>query len=194
MWPWNRINVMALTEDIRYLDGNQYGYIRFYDLGYDPTTNPPTSYARTPRVVGREKLAEMYTGVPGRVGLFGRLCVCGNDRRRNAGGGCQGCARFMLTGNPSDGSTIVGTFDTIGLDCFDPDNPSVLHCGNPSDLVVYRNHAFTTALITTFSGHLVVLRFESSTSTPTHYCLQTGHLQRLANCSGNGIYLRGFRG
>ena len=25
-------SLLAMTEDIRYMDGNQYGYVRFYDL------------------------------------------------------------------------------------------------------------------------------------------------------------------
>lgn len=59
-------SMLAMTEDIRYADSNQYGYVRFYDLTNDPQATPPSGPA-SPRIAGREKLAEAYTGVPMRI-------------------------------------------------------------------------------------------------------------------------------
>ena len=47
--------LMAMTDNYFWPDGNHYGYVRFYGLGASET-DPP--------VIGREKLAEAYSGIP----------------------------------------------------------------------------------------------------------------------------------
>ena len=54
--------VLGMTDDNRFADGGQFGYVRFYNLAADPA-NPP--------LIGQEILAEAYTGIPGRLDLSG---------------------------------------------------------------------------------------------------------------------------
>ncbi len=127
-------SLLAMTEDIQYISGNQYGYIRFYDIGTDPTN---------PEIVGREKLAEAFTGIPGRVALYGDYAYVAM-----VGVGLQvvdiGAAKERLpSGEPSDGSTIVGIFDTVGQGY-----------RHPTDILTYPG---SRALLTTTSHHLLVL-------------------------------------
>lgn len=123
---------MAITENITFADGNQYGYVRFYDLSELPGFPP---------IVGREILAEAYSGIPGRVAMYGNnayvattnvgVQVVGVEEAKSANGGS------------SDGSSIVGVYDSIGEGY-----------GQPSDIITY---GAAKALLTTTSGYLLLL-------------------------------------
>jgi len=66
---------LAITENIQYNDGNQYGYVRFYDLTASPAD---------PKLIGREKLAEAFSGIPGRLALqkdFAYIATVGGASR-----------------------------------------------------------------------------------------------------------------
>lgn len=131
-------NVMAITEDIRWNDGNQFGYIRFYDLAADPAH---------PAVVGREKLAEAFSGIPGRVALQNNFAYVAT-----AGLGLQVVdvtkARENQANNlSSDGSSIVGGLGTVDMGY-----------GSPNDIFLYSQRR---ALLTTNPGYLLVLNIEN---------------------------------
>jgi hypothetical protein len=123
--------IIGITENISFADGNQYGYIRFYDLTTSPT-NPP--------IIEKEKLAEAFSGIPGRLAISGNyayvatvmvgLQVVDIEAARNHTG-------------MSDGSSIAGIYDTNGAGY-----------KQPGDIVIYNG---TNALLTTTSGHLLLL-------------------------------------
>ena len=132
---------LAITEDIRYADGSQYGYIRFYSLTTGGTATLPPAAA--PKQVGREKLSEQFTGIPGRVSMLNNFAYVAT-----VGAGLQvvdikAAKEFMLTGKSADGSTIVGGFDTVGQGY-----------KQPTDIVTYKNGR---AALSTTSGHLLLL-------------------------------------
>ncbi|MEK6699220.1 MAG: hypothetical protein AABZ10_09290 [Nitrospirota bacterium] len=135
-------SMLAMTEDIRYADSNQYGYVRFYDLTNDPQATPPSGPA-SPRIAGREKLAEAYTGVPMRISLMNNFAYIATVNIGIQVVDVNAAKEFMLTGKQSDGSTIVGIFDTIGQGY-----------KNPTDIVAYKGGK---AAMTTTSGHLILL-------------------------------------
>jgi RHS repeat-associated protein len=123
--------LMVMTENITYADGNQYGYIRFYDLSQNPA-NPP--------VVGMERLAEGYTGIPGKVALYGDYAVISTT-----GAGVQivniKSAIKRMTGElPDYGAAIAGTLDTTQ------------QYGSPVDVAVFNERS---GVVTTMSGHLL---------------------------------------
>ena len=129
--------VMGMTDDNRYADGNQYGYVRFYDLAADPANpaNPP--------LIGQEKLAEAYSGIPGRLDLAGNYAYVAT-----AGAGLQVVdidrAKSHVSGaTSSDGSAIVGVFDTAAQGD-----------GEPNDVRIY---APGHLLVTTNGGYLLLL-------------------------------------
>ncbi len=124
--------IMAMTENVVFPDNTQYGYIRFYDVVAD-SINPP--------IVGREKLAEAYSGIPGRVALWGDYAYVST-----AGAALQVVSISTAKANnnkTSDGSSIVGVFDSIGQGY-----------GSPNDINIYGPGK---ALLTTNPGHLLVL-------------------------------------
>lgn len=125
--------MLAVTENIQYSDGNQYGYLRLYDL-----TTPAN-----PTVIGREILAEAYSGMPGRVALTGDYALIAT-----AGAGLQvvntaTAKKNQTEGIASDGSAVVTAFDSI-----------YLGFGSPNDLKIMDNK---TALLTTNDGYLLPL-------------------------------------
>ena len=129
--------VMGMTDDNRYADGNQYGYVRFYDLAADPANpaNPP--------LIGQEKLAEAYSGIPGRLDLAGNYAYVAT-----AGAGLQvvdidRAKSHVSGGTSSDGSAIVGVFDTAAQGD-----------GEPNDVRLY---APGHLLVTTNGGYLLLL-------------------------------------
>ena len=125
------VGTLALTEDIRYLGGGQYGYVRFHDLGATPDK---------PVRAGQEKLAEAFSGIPGRVALQGQYAFVAT-----VGAGLQvvDIAAAQAHIGASDGSTIVGTFDCEG--------PGY---GAAADILLYR---WNRALLTTNGGYLLIL-------------------------------------
>lgn len=127
--------LLTMTENIAFADGNQYGYIRFYDLAANPI-NPPR--------VGQEKLAEAYSGIPGRVAMWGDYAYVAT-----AAAALQVVSISTAIDNvtnhlpTNEGTSIVGAFDSIGQGY-----------GSPNDIVVYGPGK---ALLTTNPGHLLVL-------------------------------------
>jgi hypothetical protein len=59
---------LGMTENILFADGNQYGYIRFYDLFRNIVDVQSVKS-------GREKLAEAMSGIPGRVAVSGNYPI-----------------------------------------------------------------------------------------------------------------------
>ena len=126
--------LLGMTENITYADGNQYGYVRFYDLTTDPD-DPP--------IIGQEKLTEAYSGIPGRLALMGDYAYVSTI---NTGLQVVSIEQAMATrraGKPSDGSSIVGVFDSVGQGF-----------GQPNDVAAY---GANKALLTTNSGNLLTL-------------------------------------
>ncbi len=154
--------LLAMTEDIFYYGtGNQYGYIRFYDLrNIQPNPATPSQYSNDPgdpHIIGREQLTEAYSGIPMRLALLGDYAYVATVNLGLQVVDIKKAKQMMQEGKHSDGSTIVGVFDTVDLPCTDPDNPTVKFCGQPMDISVYRNSTFPVGLLATRSGHLVVL-------------------------------------
>lgn len=126
--------VLAMTENIFFPDGTQYGYIRFYDLAAS-ATNPPR--------VGQEKLAEAYSGIPGRVAMWGDYAYVATAGAALQVVSISATKSHLNSGELSNGSSIVGAFDSIGQ-----------NYGSPSDIVIYGPGK---ALLTTNPGYLLVL-------------------------------------
>jgi len=125
---------MAITENILFADGNQYGYIRFYDLASNPA-NPP--------IVGREKLAEAMSGIPGRIALMDDKAYVATINAGLQVVDIVAAKDYQATRQSTDSSTIVGTYDSIGEGY-----------GQPDDIAVY---SASRALLTTTSGNLLTL-------------------------------------
>ena len=124
---------LAMIDNTVFADGNQYGYIRFYDLLQNAVNFKDAK-------LGQEKLAEAYSGIPSRVAVNGNYAYIAT-----AGTGLQvvdvnAAMEYAKTGQISDGSTIVGGF---GLDY-----------GSPNDIIVYKPG---TAFLTTNPGYLISL-------------------------------------
>lgn len=132
---------MAMTDNYN-MGISEYhsGYLRFYSLA-----NP-----KVPVLVGREKLAEAMSGVPLRVTILNdHAYVC------TVGVGIQvvdiqATIARQDAGGASDGSAIVGYFDTN-----DP-----VYYGAPMFFAPYRSSA---AVLTTTSGQLLSLDLSYST-------------------------------
>lgn len=124
---------LGMTDNIVFGDGNQYGYVRFYDLLKDAVNMKDVKN-------GQEKLAEAMSGIPGRVAVSGNYAYIAT-----AGAGLQvvdinAAKEHAKTGQMSDGSSIVGGY---GLDF-----------GSPNDIIVYKPGK---AFLTTNPGYLVSL-------------------------------------
>jgi len=126
--------IMGMTENITFSDGNQYGYVRFYDLYADPA-NPP--------IIGREKLTEAYSGIPGRIAMMGDFAYVATINAGLQVIDIQLAISNQNNGQPSDGTAIAGVFDSVGQGY-----------GQPNDIAAY---GVNKTLLTTTSGNLVVL-------------------------------------
>ncbi|MDH3976772.1 MAG: Ig-like domain-containing protein, partial [Deltaproteobacteria bacterium] len=123
--------ILAITDYVRIYGGSNYGYVRFYDITIDP---------EKPAKIGQERLAEAWSGLPGKVAL------------RN------GYAYVSTNGMG------LHTVDINSARSYSPDMPgqsitSLLNTqsegfGQPSDITVYSK---TKAFLTTFGGYPVVL-------------------------------------
>jgi hypothetical protein len=122
--------VLGITDWIRYASGNQFAYVRFYDIAADPI-NPP--------YLGQERLAE-GPGIPLRLAL-----ADGHAYVATAGIGVQvvDVEAARADSGFSDGSSLVGLFDSISLGY-----------GTPNDIQFY---ASAKAMVTTNSGTLLLL-------------------------------------
>jgi hypothetical protein len=130
--------LMAMTENIVWNDGNQFGYIRFYDILSDPTN---------PVIVGREKINEAYSGIPGRVAMQGDYAYVASAASALQVVSISAAKENVSSGKPSDGSAIVGAFDSYGQGY-----------GSPNDIVIYGQGK---ALLTTNSKNLLMLDINS---------------------------------
>lgn len=122
--------LLGMTENITFADGNQYGYLRLYDLS-DP---------KKPVVVGREVLSEAYTGIPGRLAMRGDYAYVST-----VGAGLQivntkAAIARQSAGGATDGSAIVGAYDTIS------------EFGHPNDIALSGANG---VVLTTNSGFLL---------------------------------------
>lgn len=125
--------LMAMTDTVNFSDGNQYGYVRFYSL-----LNPVL-----PVLAGREKLAEAYSGIPGRIALYGDYAFVATINAGLQVVSISQASANLTENKPSDGSTIVGIFDSVGQGL-----------GQPNDVLVLNG---INALLTTTSGSLITL-------------------------------------
>lgn len=122
--------LLGITENIYYPGGGQYGYVRFYDL-----SNPAK-----PTVVGQEKLAEAYSGIPGRLALAGNYAYVAT-----VGAGIQviDIEAAKNHSGSSDGSSIVGGYSSAGQGF-----------GEPNDV---RTYAPGRMMVTSNGGYLLLL-------------------------------------
>jgi chitobiase/beta-hexosaminidase-like protein/glucodextranase-like protein/Big-like domain-containing protein/LVIVD repeat-containing protein len=126
--------LMGMTENITFADGNQYGYVRFYDLSSEPG-DPP--------VIGREKLAEAYSGIPGRLTMWGDYAVVSTAVAGIQIVNIKQAIENQNDGQPSDGSSIAGVLDTVGQGY-----------GSPNDLAIFNERS---AVFTTNPGYLLTV-------------------------------------
>ncbi|ABQ27194.1 Ig-like domain-containing protein [Geotalea uraniireducens] len=137
--PAPTAGIMAMTENIVFGDGNQYGYIRFYDIKTDPVN---------PAIIGKQRLAEAYSGIPGRLALAGEYAYIAT-----AAAALQvvsiSKAKDSYDGFSADNPSIVGVFDSIGQGY-----------GSPNDIAVYGTGK---ALLTTTAGYLITLDINNPT-------------------------------
>lgn len=126
--------LMGMTENITFADGNQYGYVRFYDLSSEPG-NPP--------VIGREKLAEAYSGIPGRLAMWGDYAVVSTAVAGIQIVNIKQAIENQTNGQHSDGSSIAGVLDTEGQGY-----------GSPNDLAIFNERS---AVFTTNPGYLLTV-------------------------------------
>ena len=124
-------SILGLTEDIRALSGDQFGYVRFYDLAADPVAPPKFA---------QEKLAEAFSGIPGHLDLAGKYAYVATI---NAGIQVVDIEAAQNRIGASDGTSIVGGYDSVGQGY-----------GHPNDVQVY---ARGKMLVTTNSGYLLLL-------------------------------------
>ncbi len=125
--------LMAMTDTVNFADGSQYGYVRFYSL-----LNPAL-----PVLVGREKLAEAYSGIPGRIALYSDYAFVATINAGLQVVNISQASANLAESKPSDGSSIVGVFDSVGQGL-----------GQPNDVLVLNG---INALLTTTSGSLITL-------------------------------------
>jgi hypothetical protein len=126
--------ILGMTDSSTYSDGNQYGYVRFYDLNANP---------EAPQIVGREKLAEAYSGIPGRLALFGDYAYIATTVAGVQVVDVNAAIERQKQGAVADGSTIVSAFDSMGQGY-----------GSPNDVAVFNAQK---ALVTTNNGYLLPL-------------------------------------
>ncbi|MBI5485498.1 MAG: Ig-like domain-containing protein [Deltaproteobacteria bacterium] len=104
-------DIMAMTDNVIWTDpvtggGIQYGYVRFYDL----STNPGE-----PPIIGREKLSEAYSGIPGRLALWGDYAVVNSVVAGVQIVNIKQAIKNQKDGKSSDGSSIAGVLNTDEL-------------------------------------------------------------------------------
>jgi hypothetical protein len=126
--------LLGMTENITFADGNQYGYVRFYDLNAN-SDDPP--------IIAQEKLAEAYSGIPGRIAMMGDYAYVATINAGLQVISLETAKANFTIGSRSDGSSIVGAFDSVGQGY-----------GQPNDIAVYGG---SKALLTTNSGNLLTL-------------------------------------
>jgi hypothetical protein len=128
--------IMAMTENIRFADNTQFGYLRLYDIA---------KFAKAPILTGREILAEAYSGIPGKVvasGDYAYVLTIGEGIQIVDIQAAKAENAFQV---PSDGSAIVGAFDS-----------SDSGYGEPNDFALFNG---TRGVLTTNHGYLLTMDF-----------------------------------
>ena len=122
--------ILALTEWVTWYTeiSNNFGYVSFYDIRTSP---------EKPVRVGREKLAENFSGVPHQLALSGGRAFVATTM---VGIQAVNVAKAMDTHGP--GKAIDGIFDSVGAGF-----------GSPTDMAVLKGNLF----VPTSTGHLLVL-------------------------------------
>jgi uncharacterized Zn-binding protein involved in type VI secretion len=144
--PDNNKALLAITENIVTPDasiadgGAQYGYIRFYDLSTDPG-NPP--------VIGQERLSEAYSGIPGRVAMWGDYAVVNSAVAGIQIVNIQSAIKRKTGKLQGYGISIAGVLDTESQGY-----------GSPADLSIFNERS---AVFTTTSGQLLTVDLNLST-------------------------------
>jgi hypothetical protein len=123
--------ILGITEFISVGASQRLGFVRFYDLSANPAE---------PVMSGREKLGQDFSGIPGAIDIADGYAFVAT-----VGAGLQvvDIAKASEMDGPTDGSSIVGVFDTIGQ-----------NYGHPNDVHVYKGGR---AVVTTNPGDLLVL-------------------------------------
>jgi len=131
-----QMKLMGITENISFPDGNQYGYVRFYDL-----TDPTSPNLGNP--VGKEMLAQAYSGIPGRLAMQGSYTFIATVNAGLQVVDVKTALKYVTDGATADGSSIVGGYDSVGEGY-----------GQPNDIVLYGGNK---GLLTTNSGYILNL-------------------------------------
>ncbi len=122
--------ILALTEWIIWscADCGNFGYVGFYDVKSDPAK---------PSLIGRERLAENFSGVPHHVVLSGDYAYVAT-----IGVGIQVVDIEKSKGAHQPGEAIIGYYDTVGEGY-----------GSPFDVAFLKGNLY----VPTSSGHFLVL-------------------------------------
>ena len=134
--------ILGITEWIQGSSelGIQFGYVRFYSLLENPQKPVP--------IIGQERIAEAYSGVPDRVVISGNHAYVNTLMV-----GLQVIDIDIATAPHKTGESLVGLLPTVDLEqCPQPNGGS--KCGNPSDLALYKGNRL---LIPTFTGYLLTV-------------------------------------
>ena len=134
--------ILGITEWIQGSSelGIQFGYVRFYSLLENPQKPVP--------IIGQERIAEAYSGVPDRVVISGNHAYVNTLMV-----GLQVIDIDIATAPHKTGESLVGLLPTVDLEqCPQPGGGS--KCGNPSDLALYKGNRL---LIPTFTGYLLTV-------------------------------------
>ena len=122
--------ILALTEWIYWncADCGNFGYVSFYDLKSDPAA---------PALIGRERLAENFSGVPFQVAIVGNYAYVAT-----IGVGIQVVDIERSKQAHQPGEAIAGYYDTVGAGY-----------GSPYDIAILKGNLYVPAS----SGHFLVL-------------------------------------
>lgn len=122
-------NTLAVTDSVSIYGGGQFGYVRFYNIG-DPAS---------PVYEGQERLAENWSGMPGRVAIYKGHAYVSTVM---TGLHVVDITKARDYKKETRGMSVTYLMDTNGLGY-----------GQPGDINVFSNKA----VLTTSKGYLVVL-------------------------------------
>ena len=122
--------ILALTEWIYWncAECGNFGYVSFYDVKSDPAA---------PVLIGRERLAEQFSGVPYHVAISGDYAFV-----QTTAVGIQVVNIEKAKGTHQPGEAIAGYYDTMGAGYM-----------SPNDIAFLKGNLY----VPTSSGHLLVL-------------------------------------
>lgn len=127
-----------MTDNVVFPDGAQYGYVRFYNL----PTSPYLLQNQTVRT-GQQRLAEAYSGIPGRVAMTDNYAYVAS-----VNSGLQ-IVDIEKAKTGTGETSIVGVFDSVAMGY-----------SHPNDISVYRPDR---AALTTNSGKFLSLDISNPT-------------------------------